>query len=79
MPQAALWHSSPLFVCPLPLALTSQRAIESDYAAICDVAPQLANIATLEEFQWARMCVCSRNFGCVHSTTSRHTDIMTSL
>jgi histone-lysine N-methyltransferase SETD3 len=48
---------------PSPFALTSQRAIESDYAAICDVAPQLANIATLEEFQWARMCVCSRNFG----------------
>lgn len=38
-------------------------AITEDYYAICQVAPQLANIATLEEFKWARMCVCSRNFG----------------
>lgn len=39
------------------------EAIEQDYLAICKVAPQLASIATLEEFKWARMCVCSRNFG----------------
>jgi len=38
-------------------------AITEDYYAICNVAPQLAHIATLEEFKWARMCVCSRNFG----------------
>lgn len=40
-----------------------KEAIEEDYAAICDVAPELSDIATLEEFKWARMCVCSRNFG----------------
>ena len=39
------------------------EAIEQDYLAICKVAPQLLGIATLEEFKWARMCVCSRNFG----------------
>mmetsp|Transcript_33278 Transcript_33278/g.33896 ORF Transcript_33278/g.33896 Transcript_33278/m.33896 type:complete len:390 (-) Transcript_33278:96-1265(-) len=38
-------------------------AIENDYAAICSIAPEFASISTLEEFQWARMCVCSRNFG----------------
>lgn len=38
-------------------------AIEEDYKAICEVCPQLGEIATLEEFKWARMCVCSRNFG----------------
>jgi protein-histidine N-methyltransferase len=40
-------------------------AIEADYIAICNVAPQLRTIATLDEFKWARMCVCSRNFGLV--------------
>lgn len=40
-----------------------KRAIECDYVAICEVAPQLADVATLDEFKWARMCVCSRNFG----------------
>jgi len=38
-------------------------AIADDYYAICQVAPSLANIATLDQFKWARMCVCSRNFG----------------
>ena len=38
-------------------------AIEADYLAICRVAPEMKNIATLQEFKWARMCVCSRNFG----------------
>eukprot|EP00567_Pseudictyota_dubia_P003033 CAMPEP_0197448962 /NCGR_PEP_ID=MMETSP1175-20131217/19728_1 /TAXON_ID=1003142 /ORGANISM="Triceratium dubium, Strain CCMP147" /LENGTH=674 /DNA_ID=CAMNT_0042980921 /DNA_START=64 /DNA_END=2088 /DNA_ORIENTATION=+ len=38
-------------------------AITDDYHAICEIAPELADIATLEEFKWARMCVCSRNFG----------------
>lgn len=37
-------------------------AIEDDYHAICQIAP-LEQICTLEEFKWARMCVCSRNFG----------------
>ena len=40
-----------------------EAAIEADYAAICRIAPALEKIATLDEFKWARMCVCSRNFG----------------
>ena len=40
-----------------------KAAIEADYAAICRIAPALEKIATLDEFKWARMCVCSRNFG----------------
>jgi len=39
------------------------RAIETDYNAICELCPGFADIATLEDFKWARMCVCSRNFG----------------
>lgn len=38
------------------------EAIAEDYYAICQIAP-LSNICTLQEFKWARMCVCSRNFG----------------
>jgi histone-lysine N-methyltransferase SETD3 len=38
-------------------------AIEADYLAICGVAPEFRQICTLQEFKWARMCVCSRNFG----------------
>jgi histone-lysine N-methyltransferase SETD3 len=38
------------------------EAISEDYYAICQIAP-LAKICTLQEFKWARMCVCSRNFG----------------
>ena len=38
-------------------------AIENDYQSILAVYPDFANIATLQEFAWARMCVCSRNFG----------------
>jgi protein-histidine N-methyltransferase len=40
-----------------------KRAISSDYEAICRVAPEFEEICSLTEFQWARMCVCSRNFG----------------
>lgn len=40
-------------------------AMEKDYSAICAVASEFALIATLEEFKWARMCVCSRNFGLI--------------
>lgn len=39
------------------------EAIAEDYYSICQIAPSLAKISTLEEFKWARMCVCSRNFG----------------
>uniref|UniRef100_A0A7S2VAL0 Rubisco LSMT substrate-binding domain-containing protein n=1 Tax=Entomoneis paludosa TaxID=265537 RepID=A0A7S2VAL0_9STRA len=38
------------------------QAITEDYQTICSIAP-LAQVCTLEEFKWARMCVCSRNFG----------------
>mmetsp|Transcript_1596 Transcript_1596/g.3830 ORF Transcript_1596/g.3830 Transcript_1596/m.3830 type:complete len:624 (+) Transcript_1596:227-2098(+) len=38
------------------------EAIAEDYYAICQIAP-LAKVCTLQEFKWARMCVCSRNFG----------------
>jgi protein-histidine N-methyltransferase len=38
------------------------EAIAEDYHAICQIAP-LSRICTLQEFKWARMCVCSRNFG----------------
>ena len=40
-------------------------AIKSDYLSICNVVPEFNQVATLEEVKWARMCVCSRNFGLV--------------
>eukprot|EP00588_Corethron_pennatum_P012680 CAMPEP_0194265332 /NCGR_PEP_ID=MMETSP0169-20130528/614_1 /TAXON_ID=218684 /ORGANISM="Corethron pennatum, Strain L29A3" /LENGTH=508 /DNA_ID=CAMNT_0039005773 /DNA_START=142 /DNA_END=1668 /DNA_ORIENTATION=+ len=39
------------------------EAIEEDYESICQVVPEFGNAASLEDFKWARMCVCSRNFG----------------
>ncbi|EEC45167.1 predicted protein [Phaeodactylum tricornutum CCAP 1055/1] len=39
------------------------QAIQDDYEAILEVAPSLGTLCTLDEFKWARMCVCSRNFG----------------
>ena len=42
-----------------------KRAIKADYEAICGIWPSFIDICTLEEFKWARMCVCSRNFGVV--------------
>jgi hypothetical protein len=38
------------------------EAIAEDYYSICQIAP-LETICTLQQFKWARMCVCSRNFG----------------
>jgi hypothetical protein len=38
-------------------------AIREDFNSICRVAPELQQLCTLDEFKWARMCVCSRNFG----------------
>jgi SET domain/Rubisco LSMT substrate-binding len=57
------------------------QAIAEDYQAICAIAPQMSNIATLQEFKWARMCVCSRNFGlCIngHRTSALvpHADML---
>lgn len=34
-----------------------------DYKTICRIVPEFRALATIEEFKWARMCVCSRNFG----------------
>jgi hypothetical protein len=57
------------------------QAIAEDYQAICAIAPQLSDIASLQEFKWARMCVCSRNFGlCIsgHRTSALvpHADML---
>ena len=38
-------------------------AIQQDYDRICTLTPEFGGIATIEEFRWARMIVCSRNFG----------------
>ncbi|KAL7466464.1 hypothetical protein ACHAXS_006759 [Conticribra weissflogii] len=38
-------------------------AIRDDYQAICSVCPDFPAVASLRDFQWARMIVCSRNFG----------------
>jgi histone-lysine N-methyltransferase SETD3 len=64
----------PIFWSPQELALLEgsylleqiadrNEAIAKDYLAISQVAPELQELCTLEEFKWARMCVCSRNFG----------------
>lgn len=45
------------------------NAIEEDYSAICGVYPSFAEAASLRDFQWARMCVCSRNFGIIVNGT----------
>ena len=42
-----------------------KQAIEADYHAICNIAPEFGRLATLDEFKWARMCVCSRTFGLI--------------
>jgi len=42
-----------------------KRAIQSDHKAIAGIWPGFSDICTLDEFSWARMCVCSRNFGVV--------------
>jgi len=61
------WNSEELALLEGSYLLTQIEerniAIETDYAAICGIYPDFANIATLDEFKWARMCVCSRNFG----------------
>jgi histone-lysine N-methyltransferase SETD3 len=46
-----------------------KRAIQADFEAIIGVWPALKEICTLDEFAWARMCVCSRNFGIVVNGT----------
>lgn len=41
------------------------HAIAADYQSICNVVPSFNSICSLDEFKWARMCVCSRNFGLI--------------
>ena len=72
-------HNMPIFWSDSELAelngsyITQQimdrnQAIVDDYNAICAIAPQMRTLATLQEFKWARMCVCSRNFGlCINN------------
>lgn len=60
------------------------EAIKEDYISICSIAPEFGDIATLEEFQWARMIVCSRNFGLLingHRTSALvpHADMLNHL
>lgn len=85
-------HNMPIFWTPDELASLEgsymlhqiadrNQAIADDYHAICAVAPALRQICTLEEFKWARMCVCSRNFGlCIdgHRTSALvpHADML---
>lgn len=38
-------------------------AIEKDYDVLCDLIPEFVNMCSLTKFKWARMAVCSRNFG----------------
>jgi histone-lysine N-methyltransferase SETD3 len=45
--------------------LERKEAIEGDYRSICAIVPTFTDICDLEMFKWARMCVCSRNFGIV--------------
>ena len=48
--------------------------IKRDYEQILTVAPELAEIASLHDFMWARMIVASRNFGV--TVDGRKTDAM---
>ena len=40
-----------------------RSAIREDYNSICSVCPEFPQVASLRDFEWARMIVCSRNFG----------------
>ncbi|RHY02124.1 hypothetical protein DYB36_008680 [Aphanomyces astaci] len=40
-----------------------KAAIERDYRTICNEVPDFGSRFTLDRFAWARMIVCSRNFG----------------
>ncbi len=63
------WNKSELALLDGSYILTQIEerniAIETDYDAICSIAPEFGELCTLDEFKWARMCVCSRNFGLV--------------
>ena len=39
------------------------EAIDNDYYSIGAIIPTFQDLCSLEEFRWARMAVCSRNFG----------------
>ncbi|RHY28150.1 hypothetical protein DYB32_006943 [Aphanomyces invadans] len=40
-----------------------KAAIERDYQTICGIDPDFGDRFSLDRFSWARMVVCSRNFG----------------
>ena len=42
-----------------------RETIEQDFHSICSIAPELTKVCDLDTFKWARMAVCSRNFGIV--------------
>ena len=42
-----------------------KEAIENDYRSIIAILPEFKNLCDMETFKWARMAVCSRNFGIV--------------
>jgi len=59
-------------------------AIREDYDSIVAIAPEFASVSTLDEFRWARMIVCSRNFGLLvngHRTSALvpHADMLNHL
>lgn len=40
-----------------------KKLIRKDYETICSISPSFSTQVSLNDFLWARMCVCSRNFG----------------
>ena len=42
-----------------------KEAIVRDYRNICTIAPEFESTVTQQQFTWARMIVCSRNFGII--------------
>ncbi len=70
----ATLHNMPIFWTDAELALLTgshlleqirerNAAIATDYTTILSLDPSFEAICSLDDFKWARMCVCSRNFG----------------
>lgn len=69
-------HNMPIFWTPEELSWLEgsyvllqieerNQVIKKDYEMLCKVHPPFAALCSLEDFKWARMCVCSRNFGLI--------------
>ncbi len=69
-------HNMPIFWTPEELKYLQgshileqitdrNETIKEDYETLVSAAPTFKDICSLEDFKWARMCVCSRNFGLV--------------